>query len=317
MKPYFTITAITPSYNQGQFIENTILSILSQAGDFYIDYIIIDGGSTDGTIDIIKKYELLLNNGLWPIKCMGISYRWVSEKDKGQADAINKGFRMSRGDIIAWLNSDDTYAPGALDLISNHFNDNSDSTIVYGKGYYIDSEGNTIGQYPTSPFSNDELPIFNFICQPSVFFRRKAFERIGGVDVSLQYVMDYDLWIRMSKNMTFEYLPEFLSNYRIHNDAKTISPYHAIKRQLECLKTVINNYEWAPLNRVFIYTFYRLKSRLPAAANRSPLVMFLSFPVALIHYIILNKGIRLKDKAAFSLKYIKKIIALNAIVSEI
>src|SRR5574340_1418719 len=108
------ITVVTPSFNQGRFIDETIRSVISQEGDFYLEYLIMDGGSTDETVDIIKKYDRLIKEGKWPVKCRGIEYRWVSEKDNGQADAVNKGFKIARGEILGWLNSDDTYLPGAL-----------------------------------------------------------------------------------------------------------------------------------------------------------------------------------------------------------
>ena len=106
------ITVVTPSYNQGKFLEETIISVIGQEGDFFLDYIIVDGGSKDSSVELIKKYEALLQRGEWPIRCRGIEYRWLSEKDNGQTDAIIKGFRMAKAEVLAWLNSDDTTFPG-------------------------------------------------------------------------------------------------------------------------------------------------------------------------------------------------------------
>src|ERR1035437_9764873 len=108
------ISIVTPSYNQGEFLAETIESVISQEGEFHIDYIIVDGASTDTSVEIIRHYDELLNERNWSIKCCGIRFRWTSGKDKGQTDALMKGFRIAKGDVYAWLNSDDTYLPGAL-----------------------------------------------------------------------------------------------------------------------------------------------------------------------------------------------------------
>src|SRR3990170_2770087 len=132
MKKAPKITIVTPSYNQGRFIEETIKSVLSQEGGFYIEYLIMDGGSTDNSVEVIKKYDRLLKEGRWPVKCLGITYSWASEKDKGQSDAINKGFRQARGDYIAWLNSDDTYEPGAIGKAVDYLQAHPEYMMVYG-----------------------------------------------------------------------------------------------------------------------------------------------------------------------------------------
>src|SRR5262245_45147166 len=121
MERHIIFSIITPSYNQGQFLGETIESVISQSGAFSIDYIIVDGGSTDNSVDIIRQYDERLHRGGWPVKCQGISYRWVSEQDKGQADALMKGFLMAKGNIFAWVNSDDTYIPGALQAAAVFF----------------------------------------------------------------------------------------------------------------------------------------------------------------------------------------------------
>src|SRR5450631_3400065 len=126
------ISIVTPSYNQGTFLAESIESVMGQEGDFSIDYIIVDGGSSDNSVDIIKKYEARLHNGEWPVTCRGITYRWVSERDRGQTDALIKGFRMSQGEVLAWINSDDTYLPGALQTAALFFSSQPDAGLLYG-----------------------------------------------------------------------------------------------------------------------------------------------------------------------------------------
>ena len=275
------VSIITPSYNQGRFIEETIKSVLNQ--DYpNIEYIVIDGGSTDNTIDILIKYEGRL--------------RWVSEPDKGQSDAITKGFAMARGSMMAWLNSDDTYLPGTVNKVVDLFCSQTDIGLIYGKAYFIDIEGNVIGRYPTEPFDYNRLAIFNFICQPATFFRKEALDEVGILDINLHYVMDYDLWIRMANKNKFAYLPEFLATYRFHEESKTISPSDAVSNHEETLKIVMKYYGWAPLNRVYGYCYHRLKSKIsPGLAERNILIVLLSVIYSFSIYLSLNKRIKLYD----------------------
>ena len=113
------ISIVTPSYNQGEFLEETLVSVLSQEGDFFLDYLVIDGASTDGSLEIIRRYAELLEKDEWPVRCRGIRYRWMSEPDNGQSDALMKGFNLAEGEILAWLNSDDVYLPGALQKVTS------------------------------------------------------------------------------------------------------------------------------------------------------------------------------------------------------
>jgi glycosyltransferase involved in cell wall biosynthesis len=290
------ISIVTPSYNQGHYLRETIESVINQQGDFHLDYIVVDGGSKDESIEIIRHYERMLNEGAWPVRCRGIRYRWISEKDKGQTDAIMKGFRMAEGEILAWLNSDDTYLPGALLKVVNIFEREPVVSVLYGRTHFTDEKGGIMGKYPTEPFDYGRLAMFNFICQPSVFFRRRAFEEVGGLDTSLHYVMDYDLWIRLGQRFAFRYLPEYLSTYRLHEESKTISPAVALVNHREALETVKKYYGWAPLNRVYIYCHHLLKSKMsPALAKSNFLVVFLSLPFAVTRYVSMNRGIRLAD----------------------
>ena len=138
---YKIISIVTPSYNQGEYLEETIRSVISQEGDFYIDYLIMDGCSTDNSVDIIGNYADLVKEGNWEAKCLGIDLTWVSEKDAGQTDAINKGFKMAQGEVVSWINSDDMYFPGSFSVVLNHFSHNPSDDFVFGDGDVIDETG--------------------------------------------------------------------------------------------------------------------------------------------------------------------------------
>jgi glycosyltransferase involved in cell wall biosynthesis len=204
---YPLVTVVTPSFNQGRFIRETIESVLAQNYPS-IEYLVIDGGSTDETLGILKKYP-------------GRFY-WVSEKDKGQANAINKGWSRARGEILAWLNSDDVYLPGAISKAVAFLQDHPEVGTGYGEGYHIDEEDQVIERYPTEPFDRERLKETCFICQPTVFIRRKVLEEVGFLDESLRYCMDYDLWFRMARKFKFGYLPEYLACTRFYKGTNTL-----------------------------------------------------------------------------------------------
>jgi glycosyltransferase involved in cell wall biosynthesis len=293
MKHSPLVSIITPSYNQGKFIEETIRSVLSQ--DYpNIEYIVVDGGSTDNTLEILKKYEGRL--------------RWISEKDRGQSDAINKGFGMAKGEILAWLNSDDTYLPGAITKVVDFLDAHPRTRVVYGRSYYTDIEGKAIGEYPVGPFDYRRLAVFNFISQPSVFFRRSAWNAVKWIDESLNYTMDYDLWIRMAKGGGFDYIEDFLSTYRLHVESKTVGFVHAVKVQKETLETVMRHYNWAPVNRVYGYCYHVVKNRLPSSfAKFGFMVVSFALLFSIVKYIGLNRGVRAEDLRLINPGYIKKL----------
>lgn len=208
------ISIVIPSFNQVKFIDQTFESILSQEGDFYLDLIINDGGSTDGAVERIEHFEKLLQDnceqkeinghnfyinpkpGFKYHKCNGISYRWQSKKDKGQSDAINQGFRAAFGDITTWLNTDDSYLPGVLQTVVRAFNRN-DIDVLVGNTIALDAEGKELWrQYPVPPTLFSLLYIQQTPQQPAIFFTKELIDRVEGVDESLHYVMDVDLWIR-------------------------------------------------------------------------------------------------------------------------
>jgi glycosyltransferase involved in cell wall biosynthesis len=204
------VSIVTPSLNQGRFIEDTIQSVLAQ--DYpNIEYIVVDGGSTDQTLDVLRRYDGRL--------------RWVSERDGGQSEAINKGFRMARGDIVAWLNSDDTYLAGAVGKVVAHLCSHPRVAMIYGEGYLMDEAGRVSRRFPaTEPFNLWRLVHFSdYILQQTVFWRRWVFDSVGMLDESLHYGMDWDFWIRVAKRFEVAYVPEFLGNLREYATAKTFS----------------------------------------------------------------------------------------------
>ncbi len=204
------VSIVTPSYNQSRFLEETIVSALSQ--DYpRLEYIVVDGGSTDGSVEIIRKYADRL------------AY-WVSEPDRGHADAVNKGWRRATGDILAFIYSDDVYAPGAVRKAVNWLGEHPDTEIAWGDAWIIDERGRQIGVLPGrnfdyATFVREAKGIIN---QPSTFMRRSVFEKVGPLNESLHYLMDFEYWIRAGQGCRIQYVPEMLSSFRVHRTSKTV-----------------------------------------------------------------------------------------------
>lgn len=289
-------TIVTPSYNQGIFLAETIESVISQEGDFHIDYLVIDGGSSDNSREIIRQYDDRLRNRKWPIKCRGITFRWMSEGDRGQTDALMKGFRMAQGDVLAWLNSDDTYLPDALQTVADFFRDHPDTGLLYGDAHYSDAAGALIGNYKTDDFDLDKLASANIICQPAAFFRNAAFEAVGGLDETLDFVMDYDLWIRIGRCFSCHHIPRLLAAYRLHETSKTIIPETLIRNCDESLDVTIRHFGWAPLTRVYSSAYIRCKAVLPAFLAECPVALATAaMACTIFRSLRLNRGLHRKD----------------------
>ena len=204
------VSIVTPSFNQDRYIEETIQSVLSQ--DYpQIEYMIVDGGSTDATVSIIKKYEHRL---AW----------WTSEKDQGQTDAINKGFARANGEILAWINSDDTYEPGALTAAVTYLQQHPEVGMVYGDCNYINGSGDVIGRFRSAQTSYRLLRQgYTHIPQQTMFFRADLWKQAGPLDPSFYFAMDYDLWTRLAGLAPIRYIPQTWANFRLHTSGKTIA----------------------------------------------------------------------------------------------
>ena len=206
------ISIITPSYNQGRFIEATIRSILLQ-GYPNLEYFVIDGGSKDNTIDILKKYDKFIT-------------KWVSEPDKGQTHAINKGINYATGEIIAYLNSDDLYLPESLKTAALYLTSHPDVTMVYGNILHIDKSGDIIERVENEEFDYDQLLSWIlYIPQPATFIRGRVVKEIGLFDENLNLAMDHDYWVRIGLNHTIKHIHEYLACARMYPEIKSKSRY--------------------------------------------------------------------------------------------
>jgi len=218
---YPVISVITPSYNQAAFLERTIQSVLLQEGEFYLDYLVVDGDSADGSLEIIRKYEGLLTEGDYPVRCKGIDYRWISEKDNGQAEAVNKGLKMAKGDIWTYINSDDLLEPGTCAAVLKVFEERPEIDVVYGFCKIIDENDRFIRMLRVKDFDLPSLWEFNIIGQQGVFLRRRVIERHGYLDQSLRYAFDYEYWLRISLDSHFYHIPRVNASFRIWKGSKT------------------------------------------------------------------------------------------------
>ena len=203
------VSIITPSFNQAAFLEETIQSVLGQDCP-QIEYMIIDGGSDDGSLEIIHQYTDRL------------AY-WVSEPDQGQTDAINKGFARAGGEILAWINSDDTYLPHAVSEAVEFLLENPDTGMVYGDANLVDTDGNVIGKFPARQTDYQKLRRgYVHIPQQASFFRADLWKQVGPLDPSFYFAMDYDLWVRLSRIAPLQYYPRTWANFRLHGSGKSV-----------------------------------------------------------------------------------------------
>jgi glycosyltransferase involved in cell wall biosynthesis len=220
------ISIVIPSYNQGQFIGATIDSILAQ-DLFGIEILVMDGDSKDETVEVLRRY--------------GDQIQWVSEKDRGQSHAINKGFARARSDILGFINSDDTYQPGTCAAVLEAFRQHPEADFVYGDFNYIDAEGCVLASCQTINFDYDILRYdYNFVCQPASFWRRSVIERIGPVAEDLYYLMDYEFYLRAAAaGMRFYHLRRILANLRLHKECKTVRGSFEARRKYMSVRSAI------------------------------------------------------------------------------
>lgn len=217
---------ITPSFNQGCYLERTIRSVLNQKGDFELEYLVVDGGSTDESVGILKRY--------------GDRLKWVSERDRGQSDAINKGFRMASGEILAWLNSDDTYEPGALASVAEAYRE-APFEWCFGDCRIIDEQDReirkAITRYKESQsrrYTFSRLLRRDFISQPSTFFTAGVYRETGDIARELAYSMDYDYWLRLGRKYPPRYVNCYLANFRWHQVSKNGAAYRRAAWETLC-----------------------------------------------------------------------------------
>jgi glycosyltransferase involved in cell wall biosynthesis len=246
MQPLVTI--VSPSFNQARFLEQTILSVLEQ--DYpNLEYFIIDGGSTDSSVTILRRYENRLTG-------------WVSEPDQGQADAINKGFARASGEIIAWLNSDDVYQPGAIRAAVEIFQKHPETGLVYGNVLSIDENSRPFNLQTFRPLGLSDLMAFNIISQPAVFMRRAVLEQAGFLDSTYHLLLDHHLWLRMARLAPLIYLPQTLAAARYHAEAKNLA------RTAEFGREAFRLIEWMRAAPRFSPLFEQNHRRILAGAHR-------------------------------------------------
>lgn len=242
------VSIVTPSFNQADFLELTLRSVLEQ--DYpRIQYLVADGGSSDGSVAVIQRYAHKL---AW----------WVSESDLGQADAVNKGFSRVQGEIIGWVNSDDLLLPGAVSAVVAAFDAHPEASMVFGDVVSIDERGQTINIMRYGQWGLDDLMTFHIIGQPGVFFRRSALEQAGGLDLSYHFLLDHQLWLRLAQTGEMHYLPQALAAARFHAAAKNIA--QAARFGEEAYRIVA----WMQTQPALAERYSRLNRRIWAGAHR-------------------------------------------------
>lgn len=254
------VTIITPSYNQGRFIEATIRSVLEQ-GYEPLEHLVYDGGSTDDTASILRSF--------------GDRITTVIAPDSGQADAVRRAMQAARGEIVGWLNSDDVYTPGAIAAAVRALAQHPACSAIYGEGEYVDERGAVLAPYPTSPV--EPLRYGCFVCQPSVFMRRSALATVDYVDPTLEYCLDYDLWLRLAEVAPLQYVPAVLAQYRLHPESKSVARQLASRREM--VRLTRRRLGATPLTCLYAYADLEVRRHLrrdPGDAGGGPVVAALA-----------------------------------------
>ena len=247
------VSIVTPSLNQGRFLGDAIRSVLDQ--DYApLEYLVVDGGSTDASLDVLRSYEGRIT--------------WHSAADEGQAAAIARGFAETRGEILAWLNADDVYEKGAVARAVAFMRERTDVALAYGDAVFVDHDGRTLGRCEhVEPFDRDRLLNHKLIvAQPSAFFRRDAFEAVGGLDKSLRWTLDYDLWLRLSERFVAAHIEAVLARVRIHPGSKTSTG--GLQRLLE-VEDVVRRHGRRRLPRSFYREMWAARRQALAASWRA------------------------------------------------
>lgn len=250
MTEYPLVTVVTPVYQMARFIGATIESVLQQ--DYpNIEYIVMDGGSTDGTLDVIQHYERSTP--------ANVAFSWCSAPDGGTADAVNQGFSRARGSVLAYLNADDTYTSGAIRSAVQALLANPQAQAVYGDADWVGEDGAILGRYPTQPFEPALLPMECFICQPASFIRREALGLVGSLDASLYCAYDYEFWMRLAKAHSLVRVNRVLATSRMHAQGKTILRRRRVFR--ENIAVLKRHYGYVPFKHILAYSAHTLDGR--------------------------------------------------------
>ena len=268
MGEYPLVSIVTPVYNLADFIEETVQSVLNQ--DYpRIEYVVMDGGSTDGTLEILAKYSDRI--------------RVISARDRGAADAVNRGFRLTSGEIFAFLHGDDLYMPGAVRTAVEYLMAHPEAGGVYGEANWITEDGQVIGRYPTRDFDPEALACECYICQPACFLRRRVFIQAGLLDPDLECAFDYDLWMRIARFARLDRIDAVLAASRMRRSNKTLGQR---KRAFqEALRLVERYYGYAPFEWVYCYTAFLIDHRDQFFEPLRPSVtkLLASLPMGLWH----------------------------------
>lgn len=260
------ISIVTPSFNQARYIKRTIDSVLDQQGDFELDYRVLDGGSTDGTIEILQSY--------------GDRLTWVSESDRGQVDAINKGLRSATGDVVAWLNSDDLLLPGALARVAAAFADHPDAEWVHGQCTIIDEHDRIVRRWVSAykhfrsrHHSFENLLTENYVSQMTAFWRRSAHDVIGYLDPDVRLAFDYDFFLRLARRSAPVFIDEPIACFRWYAESKSGAGFVAQMRETNELARRYRSNPWtrvrARVKKIGIINVYRALALARTLTRRS------------------------------------------------
>jgi len=286
-----TLSIVTPVYNGEKFLKQTLESVLSQQGNFYIDYTVVDDGSTDKSLEIIKKYSSLINGGQWPTKCLGINFRYLSGPNEGQSRAYNKGFKLAKGDLLAWMNADDYYLPDTFEKITKFYEKNPSIDFIYGDclKIYEDENQKKILSRPKPDESLENLKTrgnsFD-LC----FFTKNIFNKVGPLDETLHYCLDLDFWFKVFAVGKIKYIPWAIGAFRIWGGSKTGSQQDKFAAER---KLIFKRYGGNIIAPKKIYLFRKKIPFINLIKNRVP------------HFYEKSKNIfyRLVDKLKYKNKY--------------
>lgn len=281
------LSIVTPSYNQGRFIQATIDSVLSQ--DYSdVEYLIMDGGSNDLTVPILKTY--------------GDKIQWVSEPDGGQAAAVNKGILRATGDVIGWINSDDIYYPDAFKAVMKIFENHPEVNVLYGHAEHINEDGSYREDYYTEEWNYERLKEICFICQPAVFFRRETVLKYGLLNPQRHFAMDYDLWLRMGKNEEFYFLNQKLAGSRLYEENKTLGSVDKV--HIDIMDALYEDLGYVPERWIEGSAHSIARSRGKSVATQDSYQEYKSYVVGLIQSWVDRYGTNpLKDLQKYPYSY--------------